>query len=49
MSSLTRSIRRRTARRNMEKAGHIQVAKKKWNPLTKKYYTYFQDNWRNWA
>lgn len=49
MSGILRSIRRRTARRKMEEAGHKQVAKRKWNPFTKKTYSYFQDNWKKWT
>lgn len=49
MSGILRSIRRRTARTNMEKAGHTQVAKKKRNPLTGEPYTYFSENWRKFT
>lgn len=49
MSGILRSIRRRTARTNMEKAGHTQVAKKKRNPLTGKPYTFFSENWRKFT
>lgn len=48
MSGMIRTIRRRTARNNMEKTGHSQVAKKKYDPVTKTTYSYFQENWKKW-
>ena len=49
MSSILRSIARRTARTNMERAGHTKVAKKKRNPLTGEPYSYFQENWKKFV
>lgn len=49
MSNIIRSIRRKTARANMEKAGLKRVAKPVYNPYTKKTRSYFQDHWRKWV
>lgn len=49
MSSISRSIARRTARSNMERSGVTKVAKKKRNPLTGETYSYFQENWKKYV
>ena len=49
MSSISRSILRRKARKNMEKAGRTKVAKPVKNPLTGMTSSYFQDNWKKWV
>lgn len=49
MSNIIRSIRRKTARKNMEKAGLVKVAKPIYNPVTKTSDSYFQNHWKQWA
>lgn len=49
MSSMTRSIKRRMARSNMERAGVTRINKRKYNQWTGTTYSYFQENWRKWV
>ena len=46
MGTFSRTIRRKIARTNMEKAGKTQINKKKYDAATDKTYSFFSRNWR---
>ena len=49
MGTFSRTIRRKIARTNMEKAGKTQINKKKFDKETKETYSFFSRNWRTFA
>ena len=49
MGTFSRTIRRKIARTNMEKAGKTQINKKKYDAEADKTYSFFSRSWRAFA
>ena len=49
MGTFSRTILRKAARTNMEKAGMTQIRKKKYNKEKDETYSTFSKNWREFA